>query len=65
MEGTSPPAHWACCPMIGGIALAGIGKVWGVTSATSIAVQHNRSLSPTLEIAPTGRVFAGVKVRIC
>lgn len=42
--GDQPTGAVGLLPMIGGVALMGIAKVWGVTSATHAAVQHNRSL---------------------
>jgi len=61
--GDQPTGAVGLLPIVGGVALMGIGKVWGVTSATHAAVQHNRRVSPTLEITPDGRLSAGVKIR--
>ena len=61
--GDSPAGLAGLFPILGGVVFMGIGKVWGVTSATRAAVQHNRRLSPSLEVTTDGRLSVGVKMR--
>ena len=49
--------------MGGGVAIMGIGKVWGVASVIYTGHRHNRRLAPTIKVGPNGRVSAGVKLR--